>query len=81
MDVAPELQPKTFYGMQAYFKNDKVILFFQDAGKFKTRYCTLGFQDSANLDSGAMWATSFAVTEITAEVEKKIRTLVKKAIS
>lgn len=81
MDTAPDLQPKTFYGMQAYFKNDKVIVFFQDAGKFKARYCTLGFQDSANLDSGTMWATSFAVLEITSEVEKKIRTLVKKAVS
>jgi uncharacterized protein YdhG (YjbR/CyaY superfamily) len=81
MDVAPELQPKTFYGMQAYFKNDKALVFFQDSGKFKTRYCTLGFQDTANLDSGDIWATSYAIMAITPEVEKKIRQLVKKAVS
>lgn len=79
MDVDPTLSPKTFYGMQAYFKDDKVVLFFQDAGKFKARYCTLGFQDSAKLDSGDFWATSFAVINITPSVEKQIRTLVKKA--
>ena len=79
--VAPELTPKTWYGMQAYFKEGKVVCFFQDGGKFKSRYSTLGFQDAANLDEGTFWATSYAVIEITPEVEKEIINLVKKAAS
>ena len=77
--AAPELTPKTWYGMPAYARDGKVVCFFQDAGKFKARYATLGFQDSANLDDGAMWPTSFALTKLTAAVEKQIVALVKKA--
>jgi uncharacterized protein YdhG (YjbR/CyaY superfamily) len=77
---APELVPKTWYGMPAYARDGKVVCFFQDAGKFKARYATLGFQDSANLDEGAMWPTSFALTKLTGAVEKQIVALVKKAI-
>ena len=79
--AAPELNPKTWYGMQAYFKDGKVVCFFQDGGKFKSRYSTLGFQDAANLDEGTFWATSYAVIEITPQVEKEISNLVKKAAS
>ena len=79
--AAPDLNPKTWYGMQAYFKDGKVVCFFQDGGKFKSRYSTLGFQDAANLDEGTFWATSYAVIEITPEVEKEIINLVKKAAS
>ncbi|BDS49996.1 hypothetical protein [Rhodoluna lacicola] len=80
--IAPGLQAKTWYGMQAYCDNDgKTVLFFQDAGKFKARYSTLGFQDAANLDKDQMWATSFAVIGWNADVEKKISALIKKAIS
>jgi uncharacterized protein YdhG (YjbR/CyaY superfamily) len=78
--VAPELQAKTWYGMPAYNKDDKTVLFFQDAGKFKARYATLGFSDQANLDKGAIWATSFAVLEWSADVEKQVTALIKKAI-
>lgn len=78
--LAPELQPRTWYGMQAYYLGAKPVLFFQDAGKFKARYCTLGFNDVAILDKGSMWATSFAVVAWDADVEKQITTLVKKAI-
>lgn len=79
--TAPELQPKTWYGMQAYCNDEgKTVVFFQDAGKFKSRYSTLGFQDAANLDKDEMWATSFAVIGWNADVEKKIIALVKKAI-
>lgn len=79
--TAPELQPKTWYGMQAYCNDEgKTVVFFQDAGKFKARYSTLGFQDAANLDKDEMWATSFAVIGWNADVEKKIIALVKKAI-
>lgn len=79
---APNLQAKTWYGMQAYCDADgKTILFFQDAGKFKARYSTLGFQDAANLDEGAMWATSFALIAWDASVEKQIIALIKKSIS
>jgi uncharacterized protein YdhG (YjbR/CyaY superfamily) len=78
--VAPQLQAKTWYGMQAYCDDDgKAVVFFQDAGKFKSRYSTLGFQDAANLDKGSMWATSFAVIAWDSEVEKKITALVKQA--
>jgi uncharacterized protein YdhG (YjbR/CyaY superfamily) len=79
--VAPELQAKTWYGMQAYCDEEgKTVLFFQDAGKFKSRYSTLGFQDAAKLDKDSMWATSFAVIAWNEAVEKQITTLIKKAV-
>ncbi len=78
---APVLSPKLWYGMPAYAKDDKVVCFFQDAQKFKTRYATLGFSDSANLDEGGMWPTSFALKELTAAEEAKIGAAVKKAVS
>jgi uncharacterized protein YdhG (YjbR/CyaY superfamily) len=78
---APDLAPKTWYGMPAYVKDDKVVCFFQSADKFKARYATLGFNDTANLDKGAMWPTSFALKELTPAVEKEITRLVKKAVS
>jgi uncharacterized protein YdhG (YjbR/CyaY superfamily) len=79
-DAAPELAPKTWYGMPAYAKDGKVVCFFQDAAKFKSRYCTLGFQDPAVLDDGTFWPTSYAVTAIGPEEEKTITALVKKAV-
>jgi uncharacterized protein YdhG (YjbR/CyaY superfamily) len=78
---APALSPKTWYGMPAYAKDGKVVCFFQNAHKFKTRYATFGFTDEANLDEGAMWPTYFALKELTATEEKKIGALVKKAVS
>jgi uncharacterized protein YdhG (YjbR/CyaY superfamily) len=78
---APSLSPKTWYGMPAYAKDDKVVCFFQSADKFKSRYATFGFNDTANLDQGAMWPTSFALKELTAADEAKIGKLVKKAVS
>ena len=78
--IAPGLEVKTWYGMQAYFLDGKVVLFFQDAGKFKSRYSTLGFQDAAQLDDGEMWPTSFAVTSWTPAVEKRVSELVLRAI-
>ncbi len=78
---APVLSSKTWYGMPAYLKDGKVICFFQSAQKFNTRYATLGFSDTANLDEGAMWPTSYALTELTADEEARIRVLVKKAVS
>jgi uncharacterized protein YdhG (YjbR/CyaY superfamily) len=79
---APELSPKTWYGMPAYANGDgKIVCFFQSADKFKARYATFGFNDAANLDDGAMWPTSFAVKELTAADEAKIGALVKKAVS
>jgi uncharacterized protein YdhG (YjbR/CyaY superfamily) len=78
---APGLSPRTWYGMPAYAKDDKVVCFFQSGQKFKTRYATFGFSDKANLDKGVMWPTSFALTELTAAEEKKIGALVKKAVS
>ena len=78
---APDLSPKTWYGMPAYAKDGKVVCFFQSAEKFKARYATLGFSDQANLDKGAMWPTSFALKELTAAEEAKIGALVKKAVS
>ena len=78
---APALSPTTWYGMPAYAKDGKVVCFFQSAQKFKTRYATLGFSDTANLDKGAMWPTAFALKELTAADEAKIRALVKKAVS
>jgi uncharacterized protein YdhG (YjbR/CyaY superfamily) len=78
---APDLSPKTWYGMPAYAKEGKVVCFFQSAEKFKSRYATFGFSDEANLDKGAMWPTSFALKELTAADEAKIAALVKKAVS
>ena len=78
---APALSPRTWYGMPAYAKDGAVVCFFQSAQKFKSRYATLGFSDKANLDDGEMWPTSFALKELTAAEEKKIRALVKKAVS
>ena len=78
---APDLSPRTWYGMPAYAKDGKVVCFFQSAQKFKTRYATFGFSDKANLDNGAMWPTSFALKELTAAEQKKIGALVKKAVS
>lgn len=79
--VAPELLPRTWYGMPAYAKDGGVVCFFQSAEKFNTRYATLGFSDEANLDEGAMWPTSFALRELTAAEEAKISALVRKAVS
>jgi uncharacterized protein YdhG (YjbR/CyaY superfamily) len=79
---APDLMPKTWYGMPAYANNDgKVVCFFQSAQKFKARYATFGFNDTANLDDGAMWPTSFALKELTAAAEERIVALVKQAVS
>ena len=78
---APALSPRLWYGMPAYAKGDKVVCFFQDAHKFKTRYATLGFSDQANLDDGAMWPVAFALTKLTAADEARIGALVKKAVS
>jgi uncharacterized protein YdhG (YjbR/CyaY superfamily) len=78
---APELQPRTWYGMPAYAKNGQVVLFFQSAHKFKARYATLGFSDKAGLDDGAMWPTSFALSDLTPDVESRITALVKQAVS
>jgi uncharacterized protein YdhG (YjbR/CyaY superfamily) len=78
---APALTPRLWYGMPAYAKDGKVVCFFQSAQKFKTRYATLGFSDEANLDEGAIWPTAFALMELTADAEARIRALVKKAVS
>jgi len=78
--AAPDLWPKTWYGMPAYAKDGKVVCFFQSAEKFSARYATLGFSDQANLDKGAMWPTSFALAALTAAEETKIAALVKKAV-
>ena len=78
---APDLSPKTYYGMPAYARDGKVVCFFQPADKFKARYATFGFNDDANLDEGSMWPTSWALTKLTAADEKKIGELVKKAVS
>jgi uncharacterized protein YdhG (YjbR/CyaY superfamily) len=78
---APTLTPKLWYGMPAYAKDGKVVCFFQSAEKFNSRYATFGFNDTANLDKGAMWPTSFALKELTATEEAKIGALVKKAVS
>ena len=79
-DAAPELTPKTWYGMPAYAREGKVVVFFRDAGKFKERYAMLGFNDSASLDQGSMWPIAYALKELSAADEKKIRALVKKAV-
>jgi uncharacterized protein YdhG (YjbR/CyaY superfamily) len=78
---APDLSPRTWYGMPAYAKDGDVVCFFQSAHKFKARYATFGFSDKANLDEGAMWPTSFALKELTAAEEARIGELVKKAVS
>jgi len=79
---APGLSPKTWYGMPAYANEDgKVVCFFQAASKFNARYATFGFNDTANLDEGSMWPTSFALKELTADAEKRIKVLVKKAVA
>ncbi|MCE0538109.1 hypothetical protein LWF15_21675 [Kineosporia rhizophila] len=80
--TAPDLQPKTWYGMPAYADAaGKVVVFFQEAGKFKARYSTLGFQDAANLDEAGMWPTAFALVEWNPDVETRVRALVKAAVS
>jgi uncharacterized protein YdhG (YjbR/CyaY superfamily) len=78
---APALSPKTWYGMPAYAKDGKIVCFFQPAAKFKTRYATLGFNDSAHLDEGGLWPVAFALKELTAADEARIGALVKKAMS
>ena len=78
---APDLTPKTWYGMPAYAKDGKVVCFFTPASKFKERYATFGFNATANLDEGTMWPTAFALTELTADDEARIGALVKKAVS
>jgi hypothetical protein len=78
---APALVTRLWYGMPAYAKDGKVVCFFQSGQKFNTRYATLGFSDKANIDEGAMWPTSFALTELTAADEARIGALVKKAVS
>ncbi len=78
---APDLMPKTWYGMPAYANKDgKVVVFFRDAGKFKERYSMLGFNDKASLDDGSMWPIAYALTELTSADERKISALVKKAV-
>ena len=79
--TAPDLSPKTWYGMPAYAKDGKVVCFFRDAGKFKERYAMLGFNDSAKLDEGSMWPIAFALKKLTGADEAKIRALVKKAVA
>ena len=79
--AAPELSPKTWYGMPAYAKDGNVVCFFQSAQKFKTRYATLGFSDKAHLDEGHMWPTTFALEQLTPAEEARIVALVKKAVS
>ncbi len=78
---APDLIPRTWYGMPAYSRNDEIVCFFQPAARFKTRYATLGFNDSANLDDGSSWPTAYALKELTPAVEAKIADLIKKAVS
>jgi len=79
--AAPDLTPKTWYGMPAYAKDGKVVCFFRNAGKFKERYAMFGFNDTAKLDEGSMWPVAFALEKLTAADEKKIAALVKKAVS
>ncbi len=79
--TAPDLWPKTWYGMPAYAKNDKVVCFFQSAEKFKARYATLGFSDQANLDEGSLWATSYALKKLGSAEEARIVALIKQAVS
>jgi hypothetical protein len=77
---APDLTPRTWYGMPAYAKDGRVVCFFQPAQKFKTRYATLGFSDTANLDDGALWPVTYALTKLTAAAEARIGALVKQAV-
>ncbi len=79
--TAPDLWPKTWYGMPAYAKNDKVVCFFQSAEKFKARYATLGFSDQANLDEGSLWATSYALKKLGTAEAAKIVALIRQAVS
>jgi uncharacterized protein YdhG (YjbR/CyaY superfamily) len=79
--TAPDLMPRTWYGMPAYTRDEKVVCFYKSADKFKSRYATFGFDEAANLDEGTMWVTSFALTKLTPADEKKITALVKKAAS
>jgi hypothetical protein len=79
--AAPDLSPKTWYGMPAYAKDGKVVCYFRNATKFKERYAMFGFNDSANLDQGSMWPVAYALKELTAADEAKVRALVKKAVS
>ena len=79
--AAPELMPRTWYGMPAYSKDGNVVCYFQNASKFKARYATLGFSDKARLDDGEMWPTSYALKELTPAEEARITALVKKAVS
>ncbi|MEY3971903.1 MAG: hypothetical protein RLY84_296 [Actinomycetota bacterium] len=81
MGISPDIKTKTWYGMPAYYLNDKVVCFFQAGSKFESRYSTFGFQEAAKLDDGPFWATSFAILELTDDVAKKIAKLVKKAVS
>ena len=78
---APDLAPKTWYGMPAYARDGKLVCFFKSADKFKSRYATFGFEENANLDDGSMWPTSYALTKLTAADAEKIGALVKKAVS
>ncbi|MFL5737340.1 MAG: iron chaperone [Actinomycetota bacterium] len=78
--TAPSLSSRTWYGMPAYTKDGKVVCFFKSAGKFKSRYATFGFEETAHLDDGTMWVTSYALTELTPADEKKLAALVKKAV-
>ena len=80
-ETAPELTPRTWYGMPAYAKDGKVLVFFRNATKFKERYAMLGFQDNASLDDGSMWPVAFAIEKIGAAEEKRIRALVQQAVS
>jgi uncharacterized protein YdhG (YjbR/CyaY superfamily) len=80
-ESAPELWPRTWYGMPAYARDGKIVCFFQSAAKFNSRYATLGFNDAANLDDGAMWPTAFALIELTPSEEARIAALVKRAVS
>jgi uncharacterized protein YdhG (YjbR/CyaY superfamily) len=79
--TAPALAPKTWYGMPAYARDGKVVCFFKSAEKFNSRYATLGFEEAANLDDGAMWPVAFALAKLTKADEARIATLVKKAVS
>ncbi len=81
MKTAPDLQPRTWYGMPAWSKNGKVVCYFQNAGKFKSRYATLGFSDNAKLDDGAMWPVAYALPKLTKADEAKIAKLVQQAVS
>jgi len=81
MKAAPDLKPRTWYGMPAWSKDGKVVCFFQNPSKFKARYATLGFSDKAKLDDGNMWPISYALTKLTKDVERQIATLVEEAVS